>query len=172
VWAALARDSVARYDPGDLFPSLFGPRLLGVLFVVFLSPLCGVSFRQSFEGTETFKSIAIEGDRVVDSPLKLSIEVTQTYPVPLQVTCYYEDATKLTDDQKRVAFQERAAIIGQALLPPAPEHRPQDKLDKSQRQTLSFDFKVPESGQYFAACITPAAAENGYGLVFRIKDAS
>src|SRR5581483_4008076 len=120
---------------------------------VFLSPFCGVSFREHFEGTETFKSIAVDGDKVVGGKLTLSVVVTQTYPVPLSISCYYEDATKLTDDQKKVALQERAAKIGETVLPPATDRKPQDKLDKSQRQTLTYDFTVPESGQYFAVCI-------------------
>jgi len=142
------------------------------VFLIALSPTCGVSFREHFNGTETFKNINITGDQVVGGKLTLTVDVTQTYPVPLDVACYYEDATKLTDDQKKVAFQERAAKIGGTTLPPAPEHKPQDKLDESQHQTLSFDFSIPKSGQYFAACITTAAPENGYGKVFRIRDAS
>lgn len=160
------------YDRCDLHPPVFAPRLLSVLFIVFLSPFCGVSFRNTFNGTETFKGIALSGERVVGAPLTLSLEVQQTYPVPLQITCYYEDADKLTDDQKKVAFQERARVLGQTVLPAAPEHNPQDKIDKAQRQTLTFPFKVDEAGSYFAACITPAAAENGYGISFKIKDAS
>jgi hypothetical protein len=160
------------YDRGDLHPPVFAPRLLSMLFIVFLSPVCGVAFTSHYNGTETFKSIAISGDKVVGSPLTLTLEVTQTYPVPLQITCYYEDGSKLTDDQKKVAFQERAKILGQTLLPAAPQHNPQDKIDKADRQKLEFPFKVDEAGSYFAACITPAAAENGYGIAFKIKDSS
>ena len=161
-----------RYDLTDLHPPVFAPRLLSVLFVVFLSPFCGVAFRDTFTGTETFKGISLSGERVVGAPLTLSLVVQQTYPVPLTITCYYEDSDKLTDDEKKVAFQERAHVLGRALLPAAPERNPQDKLEKSQRQTLTFDFKVDEAGSYFAACITPAAAENGYGIAFKIKDSS
>jgi len=165
----MAAISCLGYDLVDLHPPVFAPRLFSILFVVFLSPVCGVAFRSTFTGTETFKSIALSGDRVTGAPLTLTLEVQQTYPVPLAITCYYEDSDKLTDDEKKVAFQERAHVLGRALLPAAPERNPQDKLEKSQRQTLTFDFKVDEAGSYFAACLTPAAAENGFGMPFKIK---
>ncbi len=142
-----------------------------LFLTIFLSRGCGVSFHQHFNGTETFKSFDVSGDFVAGSKLTLTTVVTQTYPVPLQISCYYEDATKLTDDQLKVALQERAAKIGETVLPAAPDRKPQDKLDKSQQQTLTFDFTIADPGQYFAVCITTAAPENGYGKVFKVRAA-
>ena len=132
-------------------------------------PACGVSFRSEFKGTEIFKSISISGERTVGSELTLTLEVAQPYPVPVQIACYYEDDEQLTDDQQKVAFQERAPLIGQTVLPPNIGSAPQDKVDK---QRLSFRFKISQPGEYFVACITPAAAENGYGLMVKVREAS
>jgi hypothetical protein len=136
------------------------------LLLLLALPACGISFRSNFDGTEVFKSISLTGDRVVGSELTLNVEVAQPYPVPVKITCYYEDPEALTDDEKMVAFQERAPVIGEIVLPPREDSDPQDKVEK---QKLSFKFKVDQPGSYFAACLTPGAAENGYGLEFTIK---
>jgi hypothetical protein len=137
---------------------------LALLFVAL--PACGVSFRSSFKGTEVFKSISISGDRIAGSELTLTVEVAQPYPVPIKVSCYYEDADSLTDDQKIVAFQERAPLIGETVLPANVGSDPQNKVEK---QTLSFKFKPEQAGQYFAACVTPGAPDNGYGMSFTVR---
>ena len=127
-----------------------------------------MSFRSSFKGTEVFKSISISGDRVAGSELMLTVEVAQPYPVPIKVSCYYEDEDSLTDDQKMVAFQERAPLIGERVLAANAGSDPQDKVEK---QTLSFKFKPEQPGKYFAACVTPGAADNGYGMSFTVRSA-
>jgi hypothetical protein len=129
-------------------------------------PACGVSFRSEFKGTEIFKSISVSGDRVAGSELTLSVEVAQPYPVPVLVTCYYENEDTLTDDQKMVAFQERASKAGETVLPANVGSNPQDKVEK---QKLTFTFRPEKAGKYFAACMTPGAAENGYGTAFTVK---
>ena len=134
--------------------------------MLLLLPACGVSFRSEFKGTEVFKSISITGDRIVGSELTLTVEVAQPYPVPVKVSCYYEDEDSLTDDQKMVAFQERAPLIGEQVLPANVGSDPQDKVEK---QTLSFKFKPESPGTYFAACVTPGAADNGYGMSFTVR---
>jgi len=138
------------------------------LLLLLALPACGVAFRSDFEGTEVFKSISLSGERVVGSELTLNVEVAQPYPVPILVTCYYEDPEALTDDELMVAFQERAPVIGKKVLPPREGGDPQDKVEK---QKLSFTFKVDQPGSYFAACLTPGAAENGYGLSFTVRSA-
>ena len=141
----------------------------GLLVLLLLAlPACGVAFRSDFEGTEVFKSISLSGDRVAGSELTLNVEVAQPYPVPLLITCYYEDPDALTEDEKNVAFQERAPVIGKTVLPAREGGDPQDKVEK---QKLSFKFKVDQPGTYFVACLTPAAAENGYGLSFTVRGA-
>ena len=125
---------------------------------------CGVSFHETFDGTETFKSISLAGDRSVGNELTLTVTVAQTYPVPVEIACFYEDKDHLTDDDERVAFQERARRIGETVLPPA-------TLPPG-RQLLTFDFSVTEPGNYFLACMTPAAADNGLGLLFTIRGAT
>ena len=125
-----------------------------------------MSFRSEFNGTEVFKSLSLEGDRVAGSELTLNVEVAQPYPVPVQVACYFENEDDLTDDQKMVAFWERAAKIGEVILPANVGSNPQDKGDK---QKLSYKFKPDKAGDYFAACITPGAPDNGYGMAFKVK---
>ena len=151
----------------DVLPS--PPIRIAFLLLLLALPACGVSFRSNFEGTEVFKKVSISGDRVAGAELTLNVEVAQPYPVPLQVACYYEDPDKVTEDQKNVAFQERAPLIGQAVLPANVGSNPQDKVET---QTLTFKFKVDKPGDYFVACLTPAAAENGYGVSFTVKAAS
>ena len=137
------------------------------MLLLFALTACGVSFRSDFDGTEVFKSISLSGDRVVGSELTLTVEVAQPYPVPIKVSCYYEESESLTDDQKMVAFQERASLMGETVLPPNVGSDPQDKVEK---QTLTFKFTPEQAGQYFAACMTPAAAENGYGMSFKVRE--
>jgi hypothetical protein len=138
------------------------------LLLLLALPACGVSFRQNFEGTEVFKGISLSGDRVAGNELTVNLVVAQPYPVPVKISCYYEDYDKLTDDEKMVAFQERAPLIFETVLPPNPGSDPQDKVE---RQTLSFKFTPKEHGDYFLACLTPGAAENGYGMSFKVKPA-
>ncbi len=137
------------------------PRLLFLVTLLSTLTACGVSFHETFDGTETFKGISLAGDRSVGSELTLTVTVAQIYPVPMEIACYYEDGDHLTDDDYRVAFQERAKRIGETVLPPASL--------PIERQLLTFDFSVPEPGNYFLACLTPAAADNGLGLLFTIR---
>jgi hypothetical protein len=161
----MARRDGGCYDPHELSPASIRQRLV-LLALLLALPACGVSFRSEFKGTEVFKSISVSGDRVVGSELTLNVEVAQPYPVPVEVTCYFENEDDLTDDQKMVAFQERAAKAGETVLPPTVGSNPQDKVDK---QKLTFTFTPKTAGDYFVACVTPGAADNGYGTSFTVK---
>src|SRR4051812_35409006 len=163
--APMARRDGGCYDPHELSPASIR-RSLFLLALLLAVPACGVSFRSEFKGTEVFKSISVSGQRVVGSELTLNVEVAQPYPVPVQVSCYFENQDDLTEDQKMVAFQERAAKVGETVLPANVGSAPQDKVDK---QKLSFTFKPATPGDYFAACITPGAPDNGYGMSFTVK---
>ena len=99
------------------------------------------------------------------SELAVTIVVNQAYPVPVRIACYYEDGDKLSDDQLKLTFQERATLVGEKVLDPAPGHSPQDDVEDEE---LTFRFRVEEPGDYFVACLTPSAAENGLGLQFDI----
>jgi hypothetical protein len=147
---------------------------------------CGVTFSEDFEGTELFKSISL-GDTPpggsqggnssctrqagvwecsgVDQ-LTVSFEVTNGYPVLIQVACFYEEPDALTDDQLKVAFHERATRVGEKVLMPVEGRRPDDDVP---RELLSFTFDAPPPGEYFLACLTPAAPDNGLGLGFRME---
>jgi hypothetical protein len=161
----MARTKRGCYDPHELNPASIRQRL--VLLVLLLAlPACGVSFRSEFKGTEVFKSISVSGNPVAGSELTLNVEVAQPYPVPVQIACYFENEDSLTDDQKMVAFQERAAKIGEIVLPANVNSDPQDKVEK---QKLTFKFKPETPGDYFAACVTPGAPDNGYGTSFTVK---
>ncbi len=133
-----------------------------------LLPACGVRFGDSLEVTELFKDLDIEGDLFANRPLLLAIEVNQAYSVPVRVACYYEEPDDLSEDDKRVAFQERATLIGERDLPASTAPSPGDDV---LRETLHFPFSVPEPGSYFVACITPASPENGIGLEFDLSPA-
>ena len=141
------------------------PVLLPLLLV--LATGCGVSFSDGFDGTELFKDIDLAGERSVGSELTLTVSVAPVYAVPVRIACFYEDADELTDDEVRLAFEERATKIGEAVLPPAADRRP-DEGDAVPTEELRFRFAVHEPGHYFLACLTPAAADNGYGLRFEI----
>jgi hypothetical protein len=159
------RREACCYDSGGLRSPF---RLLPVLSIFLLAlPACGVSFHDGSYGTELFYSLDLQGDRTPNSELTLNVFVTPSYPVPVRIACYYENGDKLTDDEAKRSFEERAKMIGETVLPP-PDHKtkPGDDVD---RQHLSFKFSIPESGDYFLACMTPAAPENGLGLLFKIK---
>jgi hypothetical protein len=147
---------------GSLHRATGLPRLLLVVLLLPLLTACGVSFSDTFDGTEMFKTISLAGERSANAQLTVVVTVTQTYPVPVELACYYESGDKLSDDEYRVAFQERAKRIGEVTLPPY--------VPPLQRQPVSFDFSVPEPGNYFLACLTPAAPDNGLGLSFKIED--
>lgn len=151
-------------------PSLFARRLRLALplLLLLVSTGCGVSFSESFDGTELFKSVRLAGELKTGSELTLTLNVNQGYPVPVQVACYYEDGSKLSDDQLKLAFQERATYIGGKELPAAVDHKPGDDVV---REDLVFKFTIDEPGEYFLACLTPAAPENGLGRLFEIENA-
>lgn len=139
-----------------------------ITLALLLLPACGVQFGGSFEGTEVFKDLELEGDRFANRELVLALEVNQAYPIPVRIACYYEDRENLTEDQEKVAFQERATLIGERVLPASDADSPGDDVP---RETLRFAFSVPEPGNYFAACLTPAAPENGIGVEFDLRPA-
>jgi hypothetical protein len=140
---------------------------LALLLFPALALGCGVTFREQFFGTELFQSIDLSGQREINSELTLSLTITQGYPVPVHIACYYEDGSKLTDDQHKLAFQERATLIGETVLPGDIRERPGGSEVKAQK--LSYKFRLAEPGDYFLACLTPASPENGLGYLFTIK---
>jgi hypothetical protein len=143
---------------------LFAPLFFVILAIAHTG--CGVSFHDQFFGTELFRSLEIDGEKVVDSDLTVTIMYTQGYPVPVRVACYYEDGSRLTEDQQKLAFQERATKVGETVLPAAEGERPGTDLPEKK---LSFHFSIDEPGNYFLACLTPAAPENGLGQAFEIR---
>ncbi len=127
-----------------------------------------MQFSSSFDGTELFKKLDLQGDLFANRELVLAVEVNQAYAVPVRVACYYEDRENLSEDDKKVAFQERATLIGERVLPASDADSPGDDVT---RQTLRFAFSIPDAGTYFAACLTPASPENGIGLEFKLRPA-
>ena len=142
-------------------------RLL-IALTLLLLPACGVSFGGGSDDTELFKDLEIEGDLFANRELVLAVEVNQAYSVPVRVACYYEDRENLTEDEEKVAFQERATLIGERTLPASDAESPGDDVP---HETLRFAFSVPDPGTYFAACLTPASPENGIGLEFELRPA-
>ena len=139
-----------------------------LLLALLLLPACGVSFITTFDGTELFKKLELQGDLYANRELILAVEVNQAYPVPVRVACYYEDQEHLTKEDRKVAFQERATLIGERVLDASDADSPGDDVP---RQTLRFTFSIPEAGKYFAACLTPASPENGIGVSFELRPA-
>src|SRR5687767_6951144 len=164
----MARRGGGCYDPCELTPASI-LRRCSLLLLLLALPGCGVSFRSNFTGTEIFKSVSLSGERVVGSELTLNLVVTQPYPVPVQIACYAENQDNLTDDQKSVIFHERAPLVGQVVLEPRVGGDPQDK--NVEKRELSFKFTPSDAGEWFVACLTPGAAENGYGMAFKVRGA-
>ena len=127
-----------------------------------------MQFSSSFEGTEVFKDLEIEGDLFANRQLVLVLEVNQAYSVPVRIACYYENPDDLSEDEKKVAFHERATLIGERVLTASNASSPGDDV---RRETLRFPFSVPVPGSYFAACLTPASPENGIDLDFELLPA-
>ena len=130
---------------------------------------CGVAFFANFNGTESLKELKLDGDFVAGQPLSISITVNDAYPVPVRIACYYEKPDAVTDDQRRILFEERATLIGETVLPASANTKPKDKVT---HQTLSYNFTIDPPGSYFAACITPASPENGIGESFDVEAAT
>jgi hypothetical protein len=127
---------------------------------------CGVSFSDDFDGTELFKAIRLDGERAVEAELVVTVTVSQGYVVPVRIACMYEDGFRLTDDQLKMDFSERAIVVGDEVLDPAPKGTHPD--DEREEQDVSFRFRVREPGDYFLACFTPHAPDNGLSLSFEI----
>jgi hypothetical protein len=149
--------------------AILRPPLLGILLLMLALPACGIRFLDDFEGTELIENLRISGDFVVNGQLVVSIEVNNAYPVPVRVACMYDRETGLSDEEKRIAFHDRAIVVGERILEPRQGTKPSDDVENV---GLSFQFSVPQPGSYFIACITPASPENGIGRSFIIRDAS
>jgi hypothetical protein len=131
-------------------------------------PACGIAFSSDFTGTEVFRDLHLESDFLTGSPIAVELEVSVSYPVPLAISCRYED-TDITDDQRAVAFNERTTSVFETALQAQPAGEPsQDKVGDT--ETFSFEFSVPEPGDYFIACFTVASPENGIGQGFTIEE--
>lgn len=133
-------------------------------------PACGVIFSAEFEGTEVFRQFALDSPNLVDgyfpvgTPIEVTFKVNQAYPVPLGITCRYENVD-ITDDQRQVAFNERAIPVFETVLEANPGNDPGDD-EEIPDQTFEFEFPAPEVGDYFIACFVIAAPENGIGRGF------
>jgi hypothetical protein len=151
-------------------------RITVFLCLAVATAACGVSFSDSFDGTEVFKGISLGGGACsvqadvwrcpkVDQ-LTVDLQIADGYPVPLRIACYYEDPDTVTEDQDKLAFHERAMLAGESTVDPKEGRKPGDKhID---RELVSISFPAPPPGDYFLACLTPAAADNGLGLSFKI----
>jgi hypothetical protein len=155
------------YDPRSLRPHRLLRLLAAPLLTVGLTA-CGVAFSSTFDGTEMFKGIEVTGDRTQGSPLTVTVTITSVYPIPVELACYYEDDDNLSDDMEKIAFHDRALLAGKTTVEPAPgDTKPSDK--DLPRQPVSFEFTPPAPGDYFIACLTPAAPDNGIGVDFTVN---
>src|SRR3989304_3351207 len=60
-------------------------RFLIILITLAALPTCGVELKETFEGTEVFKGIALSGERVAGGELTLTLTVRQGYAVPVRI---------------------------------------------------------------------------------------
>jgi hypothetical protein len=145
----------------------FRRHLLTLVLVALALPGCGIVFSADFEGTEVFRDFEVEPRVPAGSPVAVAVTVSQPYPVPLAIACAYEDV-ELTDDERRVAFSERAQMVFEAVLEAGPPGQAGAEDDPPE-QVLTFEFIVRDAGTYFLACYTVAAPENGIGRRFRAE---
>ena len=158
------------YHRWDLVPDTRNH--LAALFLLLLSlPACGIDFRSEFDGTEVFREFALDSDSmlggefITGSPIEVTLTVNQAYPVPIAISCRYEDVD-ITDDERQVAFNERALAVFETVLEANPGHHPREtEIDV---RVTEFAFVVREPGDYFVACFTVAAPENGIGRGFTV----
>lgn len=164
-------------------------RLAVSLILVLFTSACGVTFSEDFEGTELFKTVWLTEHSGGAAPapcdrqgitwecragidLDVNIGVTNGYPVPVRIACYYEDPDSLSDDDENLTFAERATLIGEVVLAAQPGRRPDEGKDDAEdltRESFRFTFPArPQPGSYFVACLTPAAPDNGLGVNFRV----
>lgn len=161
----------SRYDPGSLRPHPIRRVLLAPLAAIGLTA-CGVAFSSTFNGTEMFKGIAVSGDMVEGAELTVTVTVAPVYPIPVELACYYEDDDTVSDDMAKIAFHDRALLAGKTTVEAAAEGVTPSDNEKAPRQEFSFRFTPPAPGDYFIACLTPAAPDNGIGVDFTVKPRS
>ena len=157
-------------SPGMRSP--FVLRLTSLFLVLFSLPACGIEFVASEEGTELIDKVEVAGEFVAGGEVTLTLTVNQAYSVPVHIACYVENQSLLTEDEKEVAFHERAMIVGEEFLDTALSNDgPMDPDEEVEKQEFSYRFRVDRPGSYFVACITPAAPDNGIGRSFNVRGA-
>jgi len=137
------------------------------MFIALVLPACGIVFSADFEGTEVFRDLELAGEFTAGSPVTVTVTLTQAYPVPVALYCGYEDVD-ISDDERQVAFSERAQPVYEAVLGANPGD-PAGEDKGAEAEALRFDFTVNEPGDYFIACFTVAAPENGIGRRFTVE---
>ena len=142
-------------------------RLAPLLILLLTLPGCGIDFVASEEGTELIDSVTVAGEFRAGGEVTVTMKINQAYPVPVHVACYVQNESLVTEDEKDVAFHERATLVGQVFLDTA--IGPDTPDEQVQKQTYSYPFKVERPGTYFVACITPSAPDNGIGRTFTVR---
>ena len=144
--------------------------LTALFFLLLLLPACGIDFVASEEGTELIDKVEVAGDFAAGSELTVTMTVNHAYPVPVHIACYVENQSDVTEDEKDVAFHERATLVGQEFLDTAQgTDSPLNPDDEVEKKKYSYPFTPETAGSYFVACITPAAPDNGIGRSFTVR---
>lgn len=136
-------------------------------------PACGIVLSADFKGTELFREFELSGDEtpegyfVAGGAIQVALTVNPSYPVAVAVSCRYENVD-ITDDQRRVAFNERTLSVFETVLPANPDSVPADDAGVPD-ETFEFEFEAPGPGDYFIACFAVAAPENGIGRGFTVE---
>jgi hypothetical protein len=150
---------------GGLGRPLTATRLAILLAFLVALPACGVDFNGEPSGTELLRSVRIDGDRVAGSELTLTLGVTQAYPVPIRVGCYYEPKRPETTELKRFSIDERGTRVGETTLDASTVRA---AGEKAPLEKLTFSFKAPAQGAYKLTCLTPSASTNKVEAYFTI----
>ena len=145
-------------------------RLAPLLIFLSALPACGIEFVASEEGTELIDKVEVAGEFIAGGEVTVMVTVNQAYPVPVHIACYVENQSLVTEDEKAVAFHERAELVGEAFLDAAlASDRPIEPDSEVQKQVYRYPFRVERPGSYFIACITPSAPDNGIGRSFIVR---
>jgi len=145
-------------------------RLAPLLLLLLLLPACGIDFVASEEGTELIDKVEVAGDFVAGGDVTVTMTVNHAYPVPVHIACFVENQSEVTEDEKDVAFHERATLVGEEFLDTAlSTNRPLNPDDEVEKKKFTYSFTAEGPGSYFVACITPAAPDNGIGRSFTVR---
>ncbi len=125
------------------FPGIGSLLLLCALAVLMAG--CGIDLGGGDEHSEPLAGLRISGTPAVGEELRVELEYSQTYPVPVEVECRLK--------QGKTVLQ----TIGSDTVPANPEGNPEATPMPG---SFTFPFRVEQPGEYKVECLTPADEDN------------